>query len=641
MNLLQPLRRILPAIAGAALFTFTPNLNASILPAEKLLPEDTLVVVGTPDFPSLREFYLTSPQTRFLNDPAMKPFTDKFLAKIREELVQPLERELGVKFDDYTDLAQGQLTFAITQNGWQGSSDPLPAALLLLDTKGRSSQLKTNLTDLRRRWVDAGKTLKSEKIRNLEFTTYLLSDKDIPQSLRKIFAPGGAESASDSTTNAPLELLVGQYESLLLVGTAPKVVEKVVAHLTGDNAPALADVPVFEANRLALFREAPLYGWANAKAFVDLLLHQPAARDSDTPNPLGMFSPEKIIAATGLGGLKTLAFASQNTGDGSLALLAASAPEADRQGLLKLLPGDGKESSPPPFVPADVIKFQRSRLDGQKTWATLQKIMNDISPQIMSGVNFALDTANTAARQKDPGFDLQKNLFGNLGDDLISYSKAPRGSTLEELNAAPSLFLIGSPRPEQLADALKSILVLASAQGANPAEREFLGRKIYSLPLPMLNGAGAGRSASPTLSYAASGRYLAITTDIAILEEYLRSSDAQQKSLREKAGLIDATQKVGGSSVGVFGYQNNLELSRFMFEAARKYQGTNSSDGAPMPGMDFPVGGSSFKDWMDFTLLPPYEQVAKYFHFSVYGLNVNAEGFTFKMFSPLPPELKK
>lgn len=632
-------RRLAPMVFCALLTALTFDLGAVILPAEKLLPDDTLIVVGTPDFPALREFYRTSPQTRFLNDPAMKPFTDKFVAKIQEELVQPLERELGVKFDDYADLPQGQLTFAITQNGWQGAADPLPAVLLLLDTKGRSGQLKTNLTDLRRRWVDAGKAIKVEKIRDLEFTTYLLSEKDVPATLKKILAPGADDSTGDSTTNAPLELLIGQVESLLIAGTSPRVVEKVVAHVTGGSAPALADVPAFEANRLTWFREAPLYGWANAKSFIDLLVRRPADKDADSMNPLAMFTPDRIIAATGLGGVKTLAFAFQNSDEGSLGVIAASAPEAGRQGLLKLLPADGRESSPPPFVPADVIKFQRSRLDGQKAWATLQKILNDLSPQIMNGVNFALETANTAAKQKDPDFDLQKNLFGNLGDDLITYAKAPRGGTLAEMNSAPDLFLIGSPRPAQLADALKSILVLASPQGTPPAEREFLGRKIYSMPLPTLAMTGAGRTGGLALSYAASGSYVAMTTDIGMLEEYLRSSDGQQKTLRERAGLVDAAQKVGGSSIGIFGYQNNSEVSRYLFEAARKHQAAPAA--APLPGMDFPVGGSTFKDWMDFTLLPPFEQVSKYFYFSVYGLNVNADGITFKMFSPLPPELKK
>ena len=639
--MLPTLRRTLPTIYCVTFFATALNLGAAILPAEKLLPDDTLIVVGTPDYALLREFFKSSPQTRLWNDPAMKPFVDKFISKLREEIVQPLEHDLGVKFDDYATLPQGQATFALTQNGWQGSSDNLPAALFLLDTRGKSSQLKTNLADLRRKWVDAGKTLKTEKIRDVEFTTYLLSDQDVPPSLKQILAPGNDASAGDSATNTPhIELLIGQVESLLIAGTSPRAVEKIVAHLTGGSAPALADVPAFEASRLALFRDAPFYGWANAKTFLDLLTSKPAKDDAETPNPLAFFSPEKIIAATGLGGVKTLAFAGQNSAEGSLAQLVISAPEAGRQGLLQLLPRDGKESNPPSFVPADAVKFQRSRLDGQKAWATLQKILSDLSPQIMSGVNFALDTANTAAKQKDPAFDLQKNLFGNLGDDLISYSKAPRGTTPAELNSAPSLFLLGSPRPEQLADALKSILVLMSAQGGTPAEREFLGRKIFSVPLPTLAFAGAGGAASPTLSYAASGSYVAITTDTAMLEEYLRRSDGQQKTLRETPGLMDAVQKVGGSSVGIFGYQNNAEVSRFMFETARKGQGTNSLDSAPLPGMDFPVGKNAFKDWMDFSLFPPFEQVAKYFYFSVYGVSANADGLTLKMFTPVSPQLK-
>jgi hypothetical protein len=638
-------RRTIISVFFAALCSIALNAAAAIPPAEKLLPDDTLIVVGTPDFSVLREVYKTSPQTRLLNDPAMKPIKDKFISKFREEFVQPLERELGVKFDDFASLPQGQATFAITQNGWQGSADQPPAALFLLDVKEKSSQLKTNLADLRRKWVDAGKTIKTEKIRDLEFTSYMLSEKEVPQTLKKILAPGSGDSAGDSATNAPKsELVIGQFESLLIAGNSAKAVEKVVAHLTGGSAPALADVPAFEANRLALFRDAPLYGWVNAKAFLDLFYRKPAAdKDSDTPNPLAIFSPDKLIAATGLGSMKTFAFAFQVSADGSLGQFFVNAPESSRQGLLKLLPGDGKESSPPTFVPADAVKYQRTRIDGQKAWATLQKIMNDLSPQIMNGVNFALDTANAAAKQKDPSFEIQKNLFGNLGDDLISYEKAPRGTTLAELNSAPSLFLLGSPRADQLADALKSIFVLMNPQGTPPTEREFLGRKIFSVPLPSLAfaAAGPGKSASRNLSYASSGSYVAITTDAAMLEEYLRSSESQQKMLRETPGLVEAAQKVGGSSVGVFGYQNNLEVSRALFETLRKTAGTNSNDSAPLPGMEFPVAAAGFKDWVDFSLLPPFEQISKYFYFSVYAVSANADGLKFKVFAPTPPQLQK
>ena len=72
--------------------------HAAIPPAERILPNDTLFVMSAPDFSKLRTIYKSNPQNLFWNDPAMKPFKDKFMAKFKEEVVTPLERELGVTF---------------------------------------------------------------------------------------------------------------------------------------------------------------------------------------------------------------------------------------------------------------------------------------------------------------------------------------------------------------------------------------------------------------------------------------------------------------------------------------------------------------------------------------------------------------
>jgi hypothetical protein len=45
-------------------------------------------------------------------------------------------------------------------------------------------------------------------------------------------------------------------------------------------------------------------------------------------------------------------------------------------------------------------------------------------------------------------------------------------------------------------------------------------------------------------------------------------------------------------------------------------------------------------EWLDLTLLPPFERVAKYFHFTVYGGAWRPDGFLFKLFTPNPPALK-
>jgi hypothetical protein len=269
---------------------------------------------------------------------------------------------------------------------------------------------------------------------------------------------------------------------------------------------------------------------------------------------------------------------------------------------------------------------------------------NDLSPQVAGAITFSLSAVNELAKQKDPDFDINKNLFGNLGDDLISYQKAPHGTTLADLSSAPSLFLIGSPNADQFASALKFLFAIGNQQAASPDEREFLGRKIYSVPLPGSPMPMANLSPSQdkrTLSYAASGGYVAMSSDASMVEEYLRSSDSQRKELRDIPGLTDAIAKAGGSSTGMLGFENQIETTRALFQALKNGAGTNSPTPTMMPGLGSLPGAESFKDWMDFSLLPSFDSVSKYFGISVYTASANPDGLAFKVFAPVPPGLRK
>lgn len=621
-----------------AMTTAFGSLHAAVPAPEKLLPDDTLVVMTVPDFAKFREICLASPQTQVWKDPAMKPFRDHFLAKLNEELLEPLERDLGIKFDDYTSLPQGQLTFAITQNGGITSKEQAPGVLLLLDAKSHSDQLKTNLAALKHKWLDSGKSIRTEKIRDIEFSIFPLADDDVPASLKKFLSPGEEDEDDSSTNSTPgTELVFGQFESLLIVGNSTKSVEKVAVHLTGGSMPSLGDLAAFESVRAALFRDAPVYAWVNVKSALDAML-----KDKETEsNPFAaVFDIPKIISATGIGGLRTAAFTLHVSNEGTSFEFSLGVPDSARQGLFKLFPASGKESMPPAFVPADVVKFTRVRIDGQKAWATLQSMINEISPQMIGSLNFILDTANDAAKQKDPNFDLRKNLFGNLGDDVIAYEKAPAGTSLPELQSAPSLVLVGSPNPEQFAAAFKAIQALYNPQGGDPKERDFLGRKIYSVPTPVLPTSASGKSTN-TLYYAASGSYVAFTTEVNLLEEYLRSGNSEQKQLRDSAGFTEAVAKVGGGSTGWLAYENVSETTRVSVEALRKQAGEPEKTEMLAPGIPAFTPDNPLKDWVDFSLLPPFEKIAKYFSFTVYAGAATPEALNFNFFSPVPAELRK
>jgi hypothetical protein len=631
--------------AVALTLLFGGSLFAAVPPAEKLLPPDTLLVLSAPDWTKLSEVYKKSPQAQFWNDAAMKPFRDKFMTKWNEEVVKSLERDLGVKFNDYSALLQGQLTLAVTQEGWQGRAkdDGEPAILFLLDTKDKSGLLKTNLTELRKKWNAAGKPIRTEKIRDVELSIVPLATNDIPATLRQILPRRqeieelGQEEKKKSTD----ELIIGQYDSLLIIGSSVKAVEKVMVRLaTGNAAPTLAEQSEFEACRQALFRDAPFFGWFNARTVIDLVVKSlTEAQNPDAPSPFPMPDFGKIIGASGLGGIKSAAFSFRDTGEGRMGEFFISAPESGRAGIMKLLALEAKESTPPSFVPADVVKFTRFRLDGQKAIATIEKMVTDISPEALGTWNFILNNANEAARLDEPDYDVRRNIFGNLGDDIITYEKAPKGKSLAELGSAPSLFLLGSPNPDKLAGALKGLFVIISPQGGAPKTREFLGRKIFSFKLPGTMSPEAGN-----LSYVASSGYVAFSTDDSILEEFLRSGESQAKPLRDTAGFAAAAAKVGGTGSGWLAYENESETMRTVMEAlVRSAAATNKNEFASLLAstVPFALPEKKIQEWVDFSLLPSFDKVAKYFGFGVSGGSTSVNGLTMRYYMPTPPELLK
>ncbi len=243
-NILRPLRQRAAGIFLIASLTFIASTRAAIPPVESLLPSDTLLVLTIPDFTKMRAVAKQSPQWLLWNDTAMKPFRDKFTSNLKLQFIAPLERDLGVKMSDFADLPQGQLTFAVTQNGWTGKeSDPMPGAVLLMDTKDKSGVLKTNLNALRKKWADSGKPMRTKTIRDIPFSVVPLSSNSVPASIAGYFPRHEPihELGKEEKPTPITELFIGQFESLLIVGNSAKAVESIAARLTGGSLPPLAD----------------------------------------------------------------------------------------------------------------------------------------------------------------------------------------------------------------------------------------------------------------------------------------------------------------------------------------------------------------------------------------------------------------
>jgi hypothetical protein len=625
-------------VLAACLAMAMAALSAAVPPAEQILPADTLGFISVPDWGQLCKAYDESPQGQFWQNVEMKAFKDKFMGQLQKEVLAPLERELGVKFTDYASFMQGQVTLAVLRNNW-GPSTNEPSWLFYLDTKDKKEQLKTNLMELRKKWVDAGRKLKTEKIRDLEFSTLIFTDDDIAKTLRKAFPPAKDESVppEDKSASNPMELIVGQWESLLLMGCQTKDLERTLARLAGGQVATAAEQAEFRANQ-NLYRNALVAGWFNLKLLADSLQKIWAAQPSSKSSQAMGLKPEKVASALGVDGLKSLAFSASSSADGLMFQFFLQAPAAERKGLVKLMALESKSAGPPSFVPTDATSYSRWRFDAAKAWSTLETTLAEMSPELNGVIQMAI---GVLGKNIDPQFDFKKSLVGNLGDDYVSYQKNPRNYTLEELDSPPALTLVGSPNADPLLLALRTASASFAPQSMKSSEREFLGRKIYTTPFPSIPGDDQDAPVERALHLAASGGYVALSFDPAMVEEYLRSSEAKVKPLEETPGLKESAQVVGGFNTGAFWFENQNATMRVLFEVLKK--DTNALDSlfsGPWQQLLEKEGASELKAWMDFSLLPSFEKVAKFFHFGVHAITTTTDGMVLKAFYPTPPGLK-
>lgn len=577
----------------------------------------------------------------------MKPFRENLLSNVQNDLLKPLEKELGVSLSSYGELLQGQITFAFLPPA-EGSPE-MGNFILLLDTKDKAASLKAKLAELRKKWTENNKKVRTEKIRDVEFNVVSISKTDIQALLEKAF-PSDDEEDNDenkSTGSDKVELRIGQSNSLLLISESAPAIEKVLARQSGGLVAPLADNASYQKSQATVFRDSLAHGWIDVKPLYEKVLKLAAQEPQAPPDQPGMpaMKLDKILPALGLASLQSISAKMASGADGTSFDFFASVPEAQREGIFKLLAIENKDAAPPAFVPADVLKFQRTRIDFQKAWATVEAVINKIDPSLAGLVQLML---SSAGKDQDPNFDLKKNLIGNLGDDFIQYQKLPRGGAATDLAAAPSLILIGSPNASALVDAFRAVtsLLPPPLSTAPLKEREFLGRKIYSLSMAMPTPPVEGESKTPaapeqTLSFTASGGYVAFSTDAPTLEEYLRSGENPPKPLHSVAGLRDAAQKVGGMNNGYFSYDNHAESMRITLKALKEdpEKFTKLLFFAFSRGEQ--EGEETFTRFFNLKLLPNFDQISKYLSFAIASASTTPDGFVIKAYGPKPGGLSK
>jgi hypothetical protein len=171
---------------------------------------------------------------------------------------------------------------------------------------------------------------------------------------------------------------------------------------------------------------------------------------------------------------------------------------------------------------------------------------------------------------------------------------------------------------------------MATPPDASAQPRDFHGHKIHSVPMRPQRTANGGSLPQPPLLLSSANGYVAFSSDAGMMEEFLRNTDGSAKPLKENANMREAAAHIGGTSTGLFSYQDQRAEMRMVFKMFK-----NAMDADPT----MKLIPAEVREWVDFSLLPDYDKVSKFFYMSVFNGGANADGLSLKVFTPRPPQL--
>ena len=569
---------------------------------EALLPAETVLVVAAPNYASAKKHFKDSASGQFWDSAEFKPFRKKLADGFEANVLAGIEEELAIDFEAFEEMASGPVALAVVPGLDAGEE---PALLLLLDAGRKSVTLRRTLSRLERDWRKDDREVSETEIGGVDFTT--VSD---PEGDRQVH--------------------IGRVGAQLVVGTKSAQIEGVLARLNGKGAGTLAGNPAFAADHGAVLRGADFYVWANPGAVLPQLL-------DNLPDgaEVGIDFGE-VVGALGIDGLGTLAMAYSERPDGAHSELFIGLPKAKRKGLFGLLETKRADTSPPPFVPANVGAFSRWRLDMDAAWKNLEKLLLELSPDVANMVEF---TVGLLGKDKDSNFDFRKSFLNNFGDDLIVYQMPPKGTALNDIGAGPMVVLVKSPNPDELIKGVGAVpgILPPPLNEAAMLPRRLGDHTVYSFELAEFPDPSTGELVKMELLLAARNGYMAAATDADLLQAFLDGKT--NGGLARRDGLVAATALVGGMDSGFFGYQNDRDMVLSTMDTLR-----DNADQFDMIFSMIPTDGFgevSLSEWLDFSLLPTGSKIAKYFDFTVYGAKTDDRGISLKTFSPRPATLKR
>jgi hypothetical protein len=606
------------------------SVSAVELPGTaKLVPPETIVMVNIDNFSQLRTQFEKTSLYKLYKDPAMKAFVDDVKAKWQEKK-QKSENELLRIIADANVWPKGRAAVALVLD--ERAKDANEPPVLLITQWGENiDKVKEAVGKIVEKAVEKGARRETEDYRGVTTTRI---------------------------TQEPSKALSYCFIDDCLIGSmSPEVLKFVIAQVKGAGSSSLADDADYNAALRAVgpAAEGQIGFYVNIKQIVKTTLAEDTAGKAKT-----LISNLGLDNVTSFGGSIDVGRGPGGTSFGKAFLKI----DGDKKGVCKMLDVESAALRIPQFVSASSSSVSIINLNIKKAYAELGAILGNFSPPMAAMLNMPLLPPGP---QGEPPLQLKADIIDHLGSQIVvaqsikkpSSDAGAAGAAQEQASAAPqTLVAVAIDNRNALEKSLSTLHDKMIAPGNPDARRQLLGHTIYTVdlsgflpfwgpnprtPMQAPPRPDAGVPKAPPAAFTVTDTHLILGGE-ATVERAIRALGGSQAESIDSAKWFAKAKSNIPSAAGLAGLQDNAASGEYFWSTMRELQkkekgsgnqiGVGVSSASLFPQMMLSQGGS---DMFDFSLLPEFDAVRKYFGLSAsYGIS-RPDGFFFE-FKYLNPE---
>jgi hypothetical protein len=578
-------------------FLVTAFTSAAALPdAARLLPPETIVLFQAPNFSELAEQFKKTSLYGLYADPEMAPF----VARVRQQVEEKMEAHQDLSgFFSQKLLPQGRAAIAFIFND-KAIKASEPSAFVLLDWGANTEQVKKIIEESDRKSADKGEQFRKEVFQGIEIVT------DI------------SKTASEDTKLPADEFSYCFIDQTLLGAEDIDVLKFVLAHARGASSGTLADDAGYSG---AVASTGPDH---DVDLYINLRHLMQAFGQMDETG-----KTKQTLSQLGLDNISSFAYSlgvARRPGC-SLTVKAWLKVNGDKKGLLKMLDLESGVIKAPPFLSSSVYSVTFVNLNISK----IIEQLGIMAPQYAAALYMPLPASDGSGT---PGPQVKADLVDHLGSQIVvaqSINKAAADDSVPVETLIAAAVNNRSAVDRTLSFLHKTML----APGRAESSRQLLGHTIYLVNAAFLpffapprptsqDPAAPSQPQMPSGAIAVTDTHLLVGSENTVERAIRMLSESKGESLSENAWFRTARADLP-SLVGMAVLQDNASSAEVLWNLLKE-----SASSSHISTASIAIQSSGMAEKIDFSLLPAFEKVKKYFGpLACYGVS-KPEGFFFE-----------